>query len=136
MARLAAPDEQEGGEVGARGDLRPAACAAAEEHWAAADTIARFRDTVAQAIEALEAVADRQIRLQSGAALQLFLHKYPVMQEKDPAEAARVVLTFLFLSQMRHAFRLMGYPAGPDVRRGRRHGAGRHPGPVLLSSSE
>jgi arginyl-tRNA synthetase len=45
-----------------------------------------------------------------------FYHKYPVMKETDPRwREARVVLTHLFIAQMRRALDLMGIPVPPRM---------------------
>ena len=84
---------------------------AAEEHWALLTQIARFRETVAQAVETLELSQIAKYAFNLAQRFNSFYHKYPVMQEQDPRwKQARVVLTRLFLGQMRHAFHLMGIP--------------------------
>ncbi len=84
---------------------------AAEEHWGLLMHIARFRETVAQAVEALELSQIAKYAFTLAQRFNSFYHKYPVMQEPDPRlKQARVVLTYLFLAQMRQAFHLMGIP--------------------------
>ncbi len=84
---------------------------AAEEHWALLTLIARFRETVQQAVESLELSQIAKYAFTLAQRFNAFYHKYPVMQEPDPRfKQVRVVLTYLFLSQMRHAFGLMGIP--------------------------
>ena len=84
---------------------------AAEEHWALLTLIARFRETVEQAVESLELSQIAKYAFTLAQRFNAFYHKYPVMQEPDPRfKQARVVLTYLFLAQMRHAFGLMGIP--------------------------
>ncbi len=84
---------------------------AAEEHWALVMQIARFRETVAQAVDTLELSQIAKYSFNLAQRFNSFYHKYPVMQEKDERwKRARVVLTYLFLAQIRHAFDLMGIP--------------------------
>ncbi len=88
----------------------------AEEHWALLTQIARFGETVAVAIETLEPSQIAKFSFNLAQRFNSFYHKYPVMQEKDPRwKEARVVLTYLFLAQMRHAFGLIGIPEPPRM---------------------
>ena len=87
---------------------------AAEDHWTLLTLIARFRETVGQAVESLELSQIAKYAFNLAQRFNAFYHKYPVMQEPDRRfRETRVVLTYLFLSQMRHAFALMGIPE-PD----------------------
>jgi arginyl-tRNA synthetase len=87
---------------------------AAEEHWTLLLLIARFRETVGQAVESLELSQIAKYAFNLAQRFNAFYHKYPVMHEPDRRfQESRAVLTYLFLSQMRHAFALMGIPE-PD----------------------
>ncbi|OLC53526.1 MAG: arginine--tRNA ligase [Acidobacteria bacterium 13_1_40CM_4_69_4] len=111
MAASGGPDEPTAARwaLEATFDLPPGE--AAEEHWALLTQIARFRETVAQAVDTLELSQIAKFAFNLAQRFNSFYHKYPVMQEKDARwKRARVVLTYLFLSQMRHSFRLMGIP--------------------------
>jgi arginyl-tRNA synthetase len=111
MAKAGGPDETTAAKWAqeAAFDLPPGE--AAEEHWALLTQIARFRETVAQAVETLELSQIAKYAFNLAQRFNSFYHKYPVMQEQDPRwKQARVVLTYLFLAQMRHAFHLMGIP--------------------------
>jgi len=95
--------------VGEPFDLPPGE--AAEEHWGLLLQIARFRDTVSQAIDALELSQIAKYAFNLAQRFNTFYHKYPVMKESDPRwKSARVALTALFLAQMRRALDLMGIP--------------------------
>jgi len=111
MAASGGPDETAAARwaLEATFDLPPGE--AAEEHWALVTQIARFRETVAQAVDTLELSQIAKYAFNLAQRFNSFYHKYPVMQEKDERwKRARVVLTYLFLAQMRHAFHLMGIP--------------------------
>ncbi len=89
---------------------------AAEEHWALLLQIARFRETVSQAIEALELSQIAKFAFILAQRFNTFYHKYPVMKENDPRwKSARATLTALFLGQMRRALGLMGIPIPPRM---------------------
>jgi len=114
MAAAGGPDEATAARLAleATFDLPPGE--AAEEHWALLTLIARFRETVQQAVESLELSQIAKYAFNLAQRFNAFYHKYPVMQESDARfKQARVVLTYLFLSQMRQAFELMGIPE-PD----------------------
>ncbi|HEU4401886.1 MAG TPA: arginine--tRNA ligase [Candidatus Polarisedimenticolia bacterium] len=84
---------------------------AAEEHWALAMQIARFRETVAQAVEGLELSQVAKYAFALAQRFNSFYHKYPVMKEADPRwRRARIVLTHLFAARMRQTLDLMGIP--------------------------
>jgi len=86
----------------------------AEEHWALATQVARFRETVAQAIAGLELSLLAKYTFTLAQRFNTFYHRYPVMKEPDPRwRRARVVLTWMFIAQMRRALDLMGIPI-PD----------------------
>jgi len=86
----------------------------AEEHWALATQVARFRETVAQAIGGLELSFLAKYAFALAQRFNTFYHRYPVMKEPDPRwRRARVVLTWMFIVQMRRALDLMGIPI-PD----------------------
>jgi arginyl-tRNA synthetase len=89
---------------------------AAEEHWALLLSIARFRETVAQAIEGLELSQIAKYAFNLAQRFNTFYHKHPVIKEGDPRwRSARVALTALFLAQMRRALDLMGIPVPPRM---------------------
>jgi arginyl-tRNA synthetase len=82
-----------------------------EEHWSLLMQIARFRETVSQALETLELSQIAKYSFGLAQRFNSFYHRHPVMKEPDARwKTARVVLTHLFLAQMRHAFALMGIP--------------------------
>ncbi|HET8948525.1 MAG TPA: DALR anticodon-binding domain-containing protein, partial [Candidatus Polarisedimenticolia bacterium] len=86
----------------------------AEEHWALAHMIARFREAVSQAGASLELSVLAKFAFTLAQRFNTFYHRYPVMKEADPRwRASRVALTWLFLMQMRRACSLMGIPI-PD----------------------
>jgi arginyl-tRNA synthetase len=85
---------------------------AEEEHWALLLQIARLRETVAQAIDALELSQIAKYTFALAQRFNSFYHKYPVMKETDERwRRARVVLTHLFHAQMTRALDLMGIAA-------------------------
>jgi len=111
MAAAGGPDEETAAAWALEGDFDLPGTDAAEEHWALLTFIARFRDTVRQAVDSLELSQVAKYAFNLAQRFNVFYHKYPVMQEPDPRwKKARVVLTYLFLAQMRHAFELMGIP--------------------------
>ncbi len=111
MAAGGGPDEKTAAEWAQEADFNLPGGDAAEEHWALVTQIARFRETVRQAAESLELSQIAKYTFNLAQRFNAFYHKYPVMQEPDPRwKRARVVLTYLFLSQMRHAFHLIGIP--------------------------
>ena len=84
---------------------------AAEDHWSLLVQTARFRETVAQAVEALELSQIAKYAFVLAQRFNSFYHKYPVIKETDPRwREARIALTYLFLAQMRHALEVMGIP--------------------------
>jgi arginyl-tRNA synthetase len=86
----------------------------AEEHWALASQIARFRDTVAQSVGGLELSLVAKYGFALAQRFNTFYHRYPVMKEPDERwQRARIVLTWLFIAQMRRVLDLMGIPL-PD----------------------
>ncbi|HUD70879.1 MAG TPA: arginine--tRNA ligase [Dongiaceae bacterium] len=86
----------------------------AEEHWSLVTQIARFRETTAQAIGGLELSLLAKYGFALAQRFNTFYHRYPVMKEPDERwRRARVVLTWLFIAQMRRACDLMGIPL-PD----------------------
>ena len=111
MAAAGGPDEATAASWALDADLDLPPGDAAEEHWALLTLIARFPETVRQAVESLELSQVAKYSFNLAQRFNAFYHKYPVMQEPDPRwKRARVVLTYLFLAQMRHAFELMGIP--------------------------
>ncbi|MBI4169179.1 MAG: arginine--tRNA ligase [Acidobacteria bacterium] len=111
MAAAGGPDEAEAARLARAAEFNLPAGEGAEEHWALLMQIARFRETVAQALETLELSQIAKYAFALAQKFNSFYHKYPVMKEPDARwKTARVVLTHLFLAQMRHAFALMGIP--------------------------
>ncbi|HKB06931.1 MAG TPA: DALR anticodon-binding domain-containing protein, partial [Candidatus Polarisedimenticolia bacterium] len=111
MAAAGGPDETTAASWALDADLDLPPGDAAEEHWALLTLIARFRETVRQAVDSLELSQVAKYAFNLAQRFNAFYHKYPVMQEPDPRwKRARVVLIYLFLAQMRHAFELMGIP--------------------------
>jgi arginyl-tRNA synthetase len=89
-------------------------CRDAEEHWALALQIARFRENVRQAVASLELSLMAKYAFALAQRFNTFYHRYPVVKEPDPRwRRARIVLTWLFMAQMRKALFLMGIPV-PD----------------------
>ena len=83
----------------------------AEEHWALAHLVARFRESASQAASGLELSILAKFAFGLAQRFNTFYHRFPVMKEPDPRwRAARVTLTWLFLAQMRRACSLMGIP--------------------------
>ena len=84
---------------------------AAEEHWSLATHVARFREIVSQSVETLELSLMAKYAFGLAQRFNSFYHRYPVMKEPDDRwRQARVVLTYLFVAQMRRALDLMGIP--------------------------
>jgi arginyl-tRNA synthetase len=111
MAADGGPREAEAAGWAREGEFDPPDGEAAEEHWALLVQIARFPETVAQAVEALELSQIAKYAFGLAQRFNSFYHKYPVMKEPDPRwRRARVVLTHLFQAQMRRALDLMGIP--------------------------
>jgi arginyl-tRNA synthetase len=111
MAAAGGPGEAEAARLaaGVRFDL-PAGDDA-EEHWALLTQMARFRDTVAQAVDGLELSQIGKYCFALAQRFNSFYHRYPVMQERDPLwKQARVALTWMFLARMRQACDLIGIP--------------------------
>jgi arginyl-tRNA synthetase len=114
MAAAGGPGEAEAARLaaGARFDLPPGEDA--EEHWALLTQMARFRETVAQAVDGLELSQIGKYCFALAQRFNSFYHRYPVMQERDPLwKQARVALTWMFLARMRQACDLLGIPI-PD----------------------
>ena len=111
MARAGGPDETQAARWALEAPFDLPQGDAAEEHWGLLMHIARFRETVAQAVEALELSQIAKYAFTLAQRFNSFYHKYPVMQEPDERlKRARAILTYLFLAQMRHAFHIMGIP--------------------------
>ena len=111
MARAGGPDETQAARWALEAPFDLPQGDAAEEHWGLLMHIARFRETVAQAVEMLELSQIAKYAFTLAQRFNSFYHKYPVMQEPDERlKRARAVLTYLFLAQMRHAFHIMGIP--------------------------
>ncbi|HEV8701392.1 MAG TPA: arginine--tRNA ligase [Candidatus Polarisedimenticolia bacterium] len=111
MGRAGGPDERQAARWALEAAFDLPAGEAAEEHWGLLTHIARFRETVAQAVETLELSQIAKYAFTLAQRFNSFYHKYPVMQEPDlRMKQARVILTYLFLAQMRQAFQLMGIP--------------------------
>ncbi len=84
---------------------------ATEEHWGLATQIARFDETVVSAVDALELSQIAKYAFTLAQTFNSFYHKYPVMKEPDATwRRARIILTHLFIMQMRRALELMGIP--------------------------
>ncbi len=116
MAAAGGPAEDDAARWARAGEFDPPEGEAAEEHWALLVQIARFRETVAQAVEGLELSQMAKYAFGLAQRFNSFYHKYPVMKEPDPRwRKARVVLTHLFRSQMRRALDLMGIPVPPRM---------------------
>jgi len=111
MAAAGGPDETTAAAWALEGGFDPPRGDAAEEHWALLMLIARFRETIRQAVDSLELSQVAKYAFNLAQRFNAFYHKYPVMQEQDPRwKRVRVVLTYLFLAQMRQIFVLMGIP--------------------------
>src|SRR5262249_51694814 len=83
----------------------------AEEHWALAGAIARFRQQVSPAVAGLELSLLAKYAFALAQRFNTFYHRYPVMKETDPRwRRLRVVLTALFIARMRGVLALMGIP--------------------------
>ncbi len=82
-----------------------------EEHWRLVVQTGRFREQVAQAVSTLELSLVAKYAFALAQQFNAFYHRFPVMKEPDPAwRRARVVITYLFMAQMRRALDLMGIP--------------------------
>ncbi len=111
MAASGGPDEARATHWAMEGafDLPPGE--AAEEHWFLFMQMARFRETVAQAVDSLELSQIAKYAFTLAQSFNTFYHKYPVMKETDERwKRARVVLTRLFRAQMTRALDVMGIP--------------------------
>jgi arginyl-tRNA synthetase len=116
MAAAGGPGEAEAASWAREGrfDLPPGE--AAEEHWSLLMQVARFREVVGQAVEALELSQIAKYAFALAQRFNSFYHKYPVIKEPDArVRRARVILTFLFRAQMRRALDLMGIPVPPRM---------------------
>jgi arginyl-tRNA synthetase len=116
MSAAGGPGETEAAGWAGEGtfDLPPGE--AAEEHWALLLQIARFQETVAQAVESLELSQIAKFAFSLAQKFNSFYHKYPVMKEPDERwQRARVVLTYLFREQMSRALEVMGIPIPPRM---------------------
>jgi arginyl-tRNA synthetase len=111
MSAAGGPGEAEAARWALDDDLDLPEGEGAEEHWALALETARFQETVAQAVEALELSQIAKQAFGLAQRFNAFYHKYPVMKEPDARwRKARVVLTRLFRAQMCRALDLMGIP--------------------------
>jgi arginyl-tRNA synthetase len=116
MRAAGGPGETEAAQRALEGSFDLPAGEASEEHWAMLMQIARFRETVAQAVDSLELSQIAKYAFGLAQRFNSFYHKYPVIKEPDPRwKEARVILTFLFAAQMRRAFDLMGIPVPPRM---------------------
>jgi arginyl-tRNA synthetase len=114
MAAAGGPGEDEAAALAANATFDLPEGPDAEEHWALATQIARFHETVAQAIAGLELSLLAKYAFALAQRFNTFYHRYPVMKEPDPRwRRARVVLTWMFIARMRRALDLMGIPI-PD----------------------
>ena len=83
----------------------------AEEHWGLLLQVARFQENVRQAVSSLELSLLAKYAFALAQRFNTFYHRYPVIKEPDPARRrARIILTWLFMAQMRRALDLMGIP--------------------------
>ena len=111
MAASGSLGETEAGRLAIEADFDVPDGPDAEEHWALAHHIARFREAAAQAAANLELSILAKYAFGLAQRFNTFYHRFPVMKEPDPRwRAARAALTWLFLAQMRRACSLMGIP--------------------------
>src|SRR5256712_5273554 len=111
MAAAGGPDEKAAAVWALEGSFDLPRTDAAEEHWALLTLIARFRETVRQSVDSLELSQVAKYAFNLAQRFNGFYHKYPVMQQPDARwKKSRVILTYLFLAQIRRAFDLMGIP--------------------------
>jgi arginyl-tRNA synthetase len=83
----------------------------AEEHWALAVAIYRFREQVRLSVATLELSLLAKYAFALAQRFNTFYHRFPVMKEADPRwRRLRVVLTWLFIVRMRRVLALMGIP--------------------------
>ena len=114
MSASGGPGETEAGRLAIEAAFDVPEGPEAEEHWALAHLIARFREAASQAAASLELSLLAKFAFGLAQRFNTFYHRFPVMKEPDPSwRAARVTLTWLFLAQMRRACSLMGIPI-PD----------------------
>ncbi len=84
---------------------------AAEEHWALLMQVARFREAVLQAVDALELSQIAKYAFVLAQRFNSYYHRYQVLKEPDPRlRLARLALIRIFRSQMLRALDLMGIP--------------------------
>ncbi|HEX9428085.1 MAG TPA: arginine--tRNA ligase [Candidatus Polarisedimenticolia bacterium] len=89
---------------------------AAEEHWALMTQLARFRESVLQAVDGLELSQIAKYSFLLAQRFNSYYHKYQVIKEPDPRlKLARLVLIRLFRSQMQRGLDLMGIPVPPRM---------------------
>ena len=116
QAASGGPDEAQAARWALEADFDLPPGEAAEEHWTLLMEAARFRETVAQAVETLELSHIAKFAFGLAQRFNTFYHKYPVIKEPDARwKRARVVLTYLFRSQMRRALELMGIAVPPRM---------------------
>ncbi|MFQ5877173.1 MAG: arginine--tRNA ligase [Acidobacteriota bacterium] len=111
MAAAGGPGEEKARSWAREGRFDLPSGEAAEDHWSLLLQIARFRETVTQAVESLELSQIAKYAFALAQRFNSFYHKYPVMKEPDRRwREARVVLTHLFRRQMLRALEVMGIP--------------------------
>ncbi len=105
------PSELEASRLAHQGEFDLPQGEEAEEHWGLLMQIARFHESVTQAIDGLELSQIAKFAFALAQRFNSFYHKYPVVKEPDPRfRRARIIITHLFRAQMRRALDLMGIP--------------------------
>jgi arginyl-tRNA synthetase len=111
LAAGGGPAEEEAAGMALEGGFDLPGGEAAEEHWELLLQIARYPDSVTQAVGTLELSQIAKSAFALAQRFNSFYHKYPVIKEPDPRfRRARVVLIHLFRARMRQALDLMGIP--------------------------
>ena len=111
MARAGGPDEDEARRLAESAAFDLPDGKDAEEHWGLLVQMARFQENVRQAVSSLELSLLAKYAFALAQRFNTFYHRYPVMKEPDPVwRRGRVVLTWLFMAQMRRTLGLMGIP--------------------------
>jgi arginyl-tRNA synthetase len=87
-----------------------------DDHWELLSLLARFDDTVAQAVAAQEPAAFARFLFVLAQRFNHFYHQFPVIQEPDPGRrAARAALTWLFREHMKLGCDLLGIEVPPRM---------------------